>query len=67
MSGSSTRPFTTRWKPAASRGLGNREAAAIFKAAALSISTLPRAVMASIARIKVGLLIQLLILYPITL
>ena len=67
MSGLSTRLSTTREKPAILRGLGNREVVAILKAVVPSISTLPRVVIASITRIKVGLLIQLLILYPITL
>jgi hypothetical protein len=63
----STRLSTTRWKPAVLRGLGDREVAAILKVVAPSISTLPRVVIASITQIKVGLLIQLLILCPITL
>ena len=49
MSGLSTRPSATGWKPAALRGLGDGEAAAILKVAVFSISTLPRAVVASIA------------------
>ena len=45
----STRPSTTRWKPAALKGLGDGEAAAVLKVAVLSASTLPEAVAASIA------------------
>ena len=66
MSRLSTRLSTTGWKPAVLRGFGDREVAAILKAVAPSVSTLPRAVTASITRIEVGLLIQLLILCPIT-
>ena len=51
MSRLSTRLSTTRWKLAILRGLGDREVVAILKA------VVPRVVMASIARIKVGLLI----------
>ena len=48
MSGLSTRLFTTRWKPAILKGLGDREITAVLKAAVLSISTLPKAVAVSI-------------------
>ena len=48
MSGLSIRPSTTKWKPAALRGLGNREVAAVLKVVAFNISTLPRAVTASV-------------------
>ena len=50
------RLFTTKWKLAVLRGLGNKEAAAVLKVIVLSTSTLPRVVAASITRIKVGLL-----------
>ena len=57
MSELSTRLSATGWKLAASRGLGNREAVAILKVAVPSTFTLPKVVAASIAQIKVGLLI----------
>jgi len=44
----STRLSATGWKPAALRGLGKGEVVAILKIAAFSVSTLPRAVAASI-------------------
>ena len=47
--------------------MGNKEVAAILKVVIPGASILPRAVIASIAQIKVGPLIQLLILCPITL
>ena len=43
-----TGPSATGWKPAASRGLGDEEAAATLEAAVLSTSTLPKAVAASV-------------------
>ena len=49
MSRLSIRPFTTRWKLAVLRGLGNREVAATFKAAVLGTFILPKVVAASIA------------------
>jgi hypothetical protein len=48
VSGLSIRLFTTRWKPAVLKGLGNGEVAAVFKIAAPSASTLFRVVAASI-------------------
>ena len=44
----STRLFTTRWKLAILRGLGNRKVVAILKAAIPGVFTLPKAVAASI-------------------
>ena len=67
MSGSSTRPSATRWKLAVLRGLGDREVVAILEAAVLGVFTLPKAVAVSVAWIKIGLFIQLLILYFATL
>jgi len=49
------------------KGLGNKEVIATLKAVALSVFTLPKAIMAFIAQIKVNLFMQLLILYPLTL
>ena len=49
MSGLSTRLSTTKWKPAALRGLGNREVIAVLKAVVPNISTLPRVVAAFVA------------------
>ena len=48
MSGSSTRLFATGWKPAALRGLDDREVVTILKVAVLGASTLPKAVAVSI-------------------
>jgi len=44
----STGLSATRWKPAVLRGLGEGEVVAILKVVVPSISTLPRAVAASI-------------------
>jgi len=49
VSGLFIRLSTTKRKPAALRGLGNKEVAAILKAVALSVSTLLKVVTASIA------------------
>ena len=57
MSRLSTRPPATGWKLAILRGLGDGEVTAILEAAVPGISLLPRAVVASIARIKINLLI----------
>ena len=51
----STRLSATKWELAALKSLGDKEVAAILKAAAFSASTLPKAVTASIGQIKVGL------------
>ena len=48
MSRPSTRPSTTKWKPAVLRGLGNREVVAVLKITAFSAFTLLKAVAASI-------------------
>ena len=48
MSRLSIRLFTTKWKPAILRGLGNKEVVAAFKAAVLGTSTLPKVVAASV-------------------
>ena len=49
------------------RGLDDGEVVVTLEAAALGAFTLPRAVIVFITRIKVGLLMRLLILYPLIL
>ena len=49
VSGLSTGLFATGWKPAVSRGLGNKEVAVALKAAALGVSILPGVVVVSVA------------------
>ena len=49
MSKLSTGPFTMGWELAASRGLGDREVAAVLKVAVPGAFILPKVVVASIA------------------